>query len=158
MISKFKPNIWLRNPHIQTLLGSKWRPPKVWPGTQFHIELPDDDRLVCADNAPSDWQETDPIVLIFHGLLGHQDAPYVLRAAQTMLAEGWRVIRVNFRGCGPGFDQAKGICHSGRSEDVAAAVAHMYSNTHLNATTTLFHTLWQYARPSIWQPVLIDSN
>ena len=126
MISEFNPNIWLRNPHIQTLLGSKWRPPKVWQGAQSHIELPDQDRLICATNTPSNWQETDPTVLIFHGLLGHQNAPYVLRAAQIMLAEGWRVIRVNFRGCGPGFDQAKGICHSGRSEDIAAAVAYTH--------------------------------
>jgi predicted alpha/beta-fold hydrolase len=60
--------------------------------------------------------------VLVHGLAGCARSPYVVRLAARLQRQGARVVRMNLRGAGAGFGLARGTYHSGRTEDVAAAV------------------------------------
>jgi predicted alpha/beta-fold hydrolase len=119
----FTPWRIFKSPLLQTIIGSKlnWhRPPQSY--TQL-IALPDQDRLALEISTPEKWQPNDPTVIMLHGLGGHHNSSYIVRMAHKILKFGHaRVIRVNFRGCGTGKGLAKGLYHSGRSEDILTAI------------------------------------
>ena len=62
------------------------------------------------------------IVYIFHGLAGSSDSSYIHRTAIIAQKFGYTVFLLNHRGCGEGAGLAKGPYHSGRAEDLAAAI------------------------------------
>lgn len=62
------------------------------------------------------------IVYLFHGLSGHADAGYVLRAASVAKTLGYSALAVNNRGFGEGRGLAREIFHAGRWRDFAAVV------------------------------------
>ncbi|MEZ4749818.1 MAG: hypothetical protein R3B54_04090 [Bdellovibrionota bacterium] len=62
------------------------------------------------------------MVCLFHGLGGSAEADYMQRTARTCLELGLSVVRVNHRGCGEGEGLATEPYHSGRGEDIAAAL------------------------------------
>jgi predicted alpha/beta-fold hydrolase len=57
-----------------------------------------------------------------HGLCGSHSSPYLVRLAKRLAPLGCRIVRFNMRGCGSGKGLAKQIYHSGRSDDVFAAI------------------------------------
>ncbi|MGE3819452.1 MAG: YheT family hydrolase [Isosphaeraceae bacterium] len=61
--------------------------------------------------------------MLIHGLAGSADAPYVARLAGLLFVSGTRVVRMNLRGAGSGFDKARGTYHAGRTEDVRRVAA-----------------------------------
>jgi len=82
------------------------------------IPLPDGDRLVGFIQ-PGD---SDTVVYIFHGLAGSTDSTYMHRSSILAQSAGHTVFLVNHRGCGEGAGLAKGPYHSGRAEDLSAAI------------------------------------
>ncbi|MDO8954332.1 MAG: alpha/beta fold hydrolase [Gammaproteobacteria bacterium] len=119
----FKPWGILKSPLLQTVVAAKfhWCKPPV-SITKF-IPLHDQDRLALEISTPLLWTPDQPTVIILHGLGGHHNSSYVVRLAHKILKlSSTRVIRVNFRGCGTGMGFAKGLYHSGRSEDILAAI------------------------------------
>ncbi|KAG8917560.1 hypothetical protein FRC02_003047 [Tulasnella sp. 418] len=48
----------------------------------------------------SSREDTRPIVILVHGILGNSEAPYILAPANELVANGFRVAAVNLRGCG----------------------------------------------------------
>ncbi|MGL5098033.1 MAG: YheT family hydrolase, partial [Planctomycetia bacterium] len=125
----FHPPRWLRGGHAQTL----------WPflrrgvardldhAARVHaaeriVALPDGDAIVLHDESPAGWRHGDPIALLMHGLCGCNRSPYLVRIAAKLRARGVRSFRMDLRGCGAGLMLARGPYHSGRSEDLAAAV------------------------------------
>jgi predicted alpha/beta-fold hydrolase len=114
------PPFWARTGHLQTVLGSLLpSPPFNEAGERIEIVLPDGDRLVARYHAGN----TDTVVYLFHGLGGHARADYVGRTALVCRAKGWHVYAVNHRGCGEGAGLAVHPYHSGRGEDLSAAIA-----------------------------------
>lgn len=110
---------WARGGHIQTILGHIIPSPR-WRAKAERVEivLPDDDRLVAF------WLEgrTETVVYFFHGLGGSTDAGYMHRSARVAHDLGHTVCLVNHRGSGAGAGLAKGFPHSGRAEDLSAAI------------------------------------
>jgi predicted alpha/beta-fold hydrolase len=84
------------------------------------VEIPvdDGDRLVgfVDDGA------TTTVVYIFHGLSGSTDSSYIHRTAILAKRLGHTTFLLNHRGCGEGAGLAKGPYHSGRAEDLSAAI------------------------------------
>lgn len=110
------------DPHYQTILSSffnfSFRPVSQ---TKF-VLLPDGDRLAMEITEPKGWKPTDFSVVLVHGLCGSHESPNPSRMAKRLSASGIRAIRFNMRGCGSGKGLAKHIYHSGRSEDLFAAL------------------------------------
>lgn len=88
-------------------------------GKRVDIDLPDGDRLVARlIEGPSNF-----VVYLFHGLSGSIASNYMERTAQVALGLGHTVMLVNHRGCGEGQGLARLPYHSGRAEDLSAALA-----------------------------------
>ncbi len=118
----FEPHRWLRDPHIQTILGRYLPGPRLpLPTVYVEIDVPDGDRLSLLDSRPDSWRPGDPAAVMVHGLGGCARSPYVSRVAAKLVARGVRVIRMNLRGAGSGFGAARKFYHSGKTEDVRAA-------------------------------------
>lgn len=86
---------------------------------------PDRDQLGpgCGnENRATSWQSGDPIVLLLHGLGGCHQSGYMERCSVKLTARGYRVFRMDLRGCGAGIPLARHPLHAGRSEDAEAAL------------------------------------
>lgn len=119
----FRPEPWMRDPHLQTV-ASYWLRPRETPppGRRFLVTLPDQDRLVIHDNQPSSWITGDRIVILVHGLCGSHRSPYMQRTTVKLLRAGLRVIRVDLRGWGDSRLLSKGHAHAGSTSDLAAVL------------------------------------
>ncbi|HEY7330996.1 MAG TPA: alpha/beta fold hydrolase [Gemmataceae bacterium] len=123
----FQPLPFLRNAHIQTVLGV------LMPGLncplpdQRHlVDLADGDRLVLHNNTPLGWKAGDPMALLVHGLSGSHTSAHIRRLTALLLARRVRVVRMDQRGAGAGIALARGVYHAGRSDDVRAALAEIH--------------------------------
>jgi predicted alpha/beta-fold hydrolase len=118
----FEPHPWLRGGDLQTIAGRYLPGRRVRLASRYHeVALSDNDRLALLDSRPARWSAGDPAALLVHGLGGCARAPYVTRIAARLAAAGARVVRMNLRGAGAGHGLARGIYHSGRTEDLRAA-------------------------------------
>ncbi|MCB1049644.1 MAG: alpha/beta hydrolase [Acidobacteria bacterium] len=112
----FRPHPLLRGPHAQTIFGSLIPAPKLAEtGEEHRVSLADGDQL-------SIWQHVgdQPVLVhLWHGLGGHAASSYMMRVAGALIGQGYGVLRCNHRGCGSGRGLARGLYHSGRSDDLA---------------------------------------
>ncbi len=134
---KFDPHPLLANRHQQTVLGIHWpRRPAPYQAIAHHVELDDGDRLVLHEDCPAEVADDQPIVLLIHGLAGSHRSTYLVRMAERLVGCGYRVFRMDMRGCGAGEGVATVPTHCGRSEDVASALNHI-AKLYPKATTSI---------------------
>lgn len=120
----FKPH-WLVSSGFIQSIACIWWPQIRKPGglaSRFLVPIGDDGHLSVIQNLPTSWVSHQPIVLIVHGLTGSEDSTHPVRLTQAFVERGVMVFRMNMRGCGPGAGLARGIYHSGRSEDTRAVL------------------------------------
>jgi hypothetical protein len=125
---EFRPLPFLRNPHVQTVLGALV--PGLdcpLPDQQRVIRLPDGDAVVLHNNTPSGWQPGDPLALLVHGLSGSHLSRHIRRLAALLLSHRVRVVRMDLRGAGAGLPLARRCYHAGRSDDVRAALDEIHT-------------------------------
>lgn len=127
--SPYNPPCWLRNPHLQTLLGSS--PLRVRRGArelqalgavhQIHVvEAGGDIRLqgvhsTVAGRAPRG------IALLLHGWEGSAESGYMRLTCARLLERGFDVFRLNFRDHGATHHLNPDLFHSNRLEEVLQA-------------------------------------
>ncbi len=120
---KLRPAFWAQNGHIQTiaavLMGGQTST-KI--ATKHLLHLPDGDRLIVHDDIAKSWITGDRIAIIFHGLCGCHDSPYLRRIAMRLRRHGIRTIRVDMRGFGDSTLISTGHLHAGRSDDISSIV------------------------------------
>jgi predicted alpha/beta-fold hydrolase len=75
------------------------------------------DILVAMLDRPATPQAGRPLVVLVHGLTGCENSAYVLNAARHLLDRGYRVLRVNLRGCGASRLHCREHYHVGRTAD-----------------------------------------
>ena len=86
----------------------------------MRIPLPDGDLL----SARLHQGEAGGVaVYFFHGLAGSIESDYMGRMRWLAEKRGWQALAVNHRGCGEGQGLASRPYHSGRGEDISAAIA-----------------------------------
>jgi hypothetical protein len=120
----FRPLPLLGNAHLQTLLGTLFPgSPLAHPSRAWQVLLPDGDRLVLHDSVPAGWRTGHRVALLVHGLGGSHLSGHLQRMAGLLLPRGWRVVRMDLRGCGRGTALARRAYHGGCSDDVRAAAA-----------------------------------
>jgi len=113
---------------LQTLAGQLLGPSiQLQQATDELVSLPGGDQLLLHLNAPRPAATPRaPVVLLMHGLGGCSESTYVKRITDRLTGRGYTVARFNHRGCGRGAERlARGIYHAGRTEDLAAALAHL---------------------------------
>jgi predicted alpha/beta-fold hydrolase len=117
----FLPHPLLANGHLQTLAGLS-APDRPEQAERHLVALPDGDRVVLHDDRPAGWAEHGRVALLVHGLCGSHRSGYLRRIALRLNAAGVRTFRIDLRGCGAGVALARQPYHSGRSEDLVAAL------------------------------------
>jgi uncharacterized protein len=121
---EFRPLPLLSNGHVQTLLGTLFPGQALAdPAVEYRASLSDGDQMAFHENSAPSWQPGDRIALLVHGLGGSHRSRHIQRIARLLLPHGWRVIRLDLRGCGNGLPLARHCYHGGCSDDVRAVAA-----------------------------------
>ena len=114
--SRFQPRFWIKNPHIQTLLGSFIGRNSGIATERERVELPD------GDFVDIDWLNKDlrqaPTLIILHGLEGSIDSSYIQGLLKHFQPENWRLAIFHFRGCSGEMNRLARTYHSGDTEDL----------------------------------------
>lgn len=119
----FRPLPFLTSGWAQTVGAVLWpQLPDLKPTASHLVSLPDGDRLCVIENRPCSWQTGNRIVVLVHGLTGSSASKDVVRLCRKLVEHGLLTMRVNLRGCGPGFGLARNLYHSGRSEDLREVI------------------------------------
>jgi predicted alpha/beta-fold hydrolase len=121
----------LRNPHFHTVACALFR---KRPRVQYYRE-----RLELADGdfVDLDWslanqkefgrkrqQQNQQLIILTHGMEGSSQSKYILHTVRCANAAGVSAVAWNMRGCSGEPNRALHFYHSGRTEDLAAVVAH----------------------------------
>ncbi|WLG96161.1 hydrolase [Pseudomonas sp. FP198] len=120
---RFIPAPGLGNPHLQTLWGPLWRKTVHIDRERERFWLDDGDFLDLDWHGPHSAEA--PLVLVLHGLTGSSNSPYVAGLQRALNAQGWASVALNWRGCSGEPNLLARSYHSGASEDLAAAIAHL---------------------------------
>jgi len=133
----FRPHPVLANGHAQTILGIRWpRQSAPYQALQHQVPLNDGDKVVIHEDRPEDCEDAQECVLLIHGLGGCHLSSYMCRMTDRLVGLGYRVFRMDMRGCGAGEGLAKLPTHTGRSSDIVAAL-HFIAELFPEATTSL---------------------
>lgn len=127
--SDYAPPRWLRNAHVQSVLGSsplrrrnaERRLAAAGARTERHLlETADGVRLLGLHSAVPG---TTPrgLVLLLHGWEGSAESNYMRLTAARLLGRGFEVFRLNFRDHGDTHHLNEGLFHSNRLEEVVQA-------------------------------------
>lgn len=113
---KFKPAWWLRNPHLQTIWPTIFRPDsKNLAIERERFELYDGDFLDL------DWVgrgEKGPLIVMLHGFEGSIASHYAQGMLATIREHGWRCVFMHFRGCSGEPNRLPRGYHSGETVDL----------------------------------------
>ena len=118
----FKP--FVKDPHAQAIICKVLDFQKDTPSTTHYFELKDRDILTYEVSEPKNTKIRWTIITV-HGLCGSHKSSYNRRLASRFFQMGFRVIRINLKGCGSGRGLSKGIYHSGCSNHVIELVSHL---------------------------------
>jgi predicted alpha/beta-fold hydrolase len=117
--SAFDPPFFLRNGHVQTVLGAMLRRGGV---------IYERERLELADGdfVDLDWARSgrDRLVILSHGLESASSDFLSRGLAAALNAAGWDALAWNFRGCGGEPNRLLRFYHSGETGDLAEVIGH----------------------------------
>jgi predicted alpha/beta-fold hydrolase len=83
------------------------------------------DILVGMLDRPAEPKADRPLVILVHGLTGCENSSHVLNAARHLLDLGYRVLRLNLRGCGASRPHCREHYHVGRTADFRRVLAQL---------------------------------
>ncbi|MGF1573622.1 MAG: YheT family hydrolase [Sumerlaeia bacterium] len=114
----FKPPLYLRNPHLQTLWQPLFRKGQGLPWLTEQVPTHDGDYVHLS---LTQGEKNQPLVFFVHGLEGTINAPMIRGVGGMMMKLGWRVAAINLRGCGVENKNPR-LYHAGDAPDVHAAL------------------------------------
>jgi uncharacterized protein len=124
----FLPLPFLRNPHVQTVLGNLLSGPALtFPSIAEVVALVDGDRVVIHDSTPGAWREGGAIAVLIHGLGGDHNSANVVRVTQRLANRGVRVFRMDLRGSGAGMALARRFYSAACADDVRTVLGHLHA-------------------------------
>lgn len=137
----FRPFPGLSSPHAQTILGSFSRKGSSPPSLPKLIPLQDGDVLSCEISQPLLWKIHHQTIFMIHGLGGSHASHYMVRIGKKLFDRGYRVVRINLRGCGSGKGLAVKPYHGGNSDDILAVLQKLKEETPDSAFTLIGFSL-----------------
>ncbi len=126
MKHSFVPHPFLKNTHLQTIIGNYYGDVEAPPSQRELITLADGDQIALEISTPNGWTRSCPTVLMVHGLGGSHDSSYLKRITHSLIEKGARAVRMNLRGCGSGKGLAKRGYHGGVSVDLKEVIHRVY--------------------------------
>jgi uncharacterized protein len=130
----FHPPRWLRNPHVQSVLGSsalrRRRGERLLAAsgavtTEHILDGGDGVRLQGWLSVPGE-RAPRGTVLLLHGWEGSADSNYMRMTAAHMLSAGYQVFRLNFRDHGGTHHLNVDLFHSDRLDEVVNAACDLW--------------------------------
>ena len=138
--AQFQPRRWLRNGHLQTIVGNFLpRIDRLPAATTELVTVPLPTEMLAVRSAvaldrllPSrvlchcHWQldrDHAVTVVLVHGLEGSSHSQYIIGNANKLSAAGCNVVRMNMRNCGSTDALSPTLYHSGMSGDVKAVLS-----------------------------------
>jgi predicted alpha/beta-fold hydrolase len=115
----FSPAWWLRGPHLQTLWSQYFRPIRLPSMRLERLATPDGDQIHLYHR---DVGVGRPRLFLLHGLEGSVRSHYVQGFVRGAESHGWNSTLLVFRGCGPEFNSAPRLYHSGETSDLRFAL------------------------------------
>jgi len=123
MYKPFKPAFGLKNRHAQTLYSTFFAKHKKPDIKVEKFELSDGDFLDCYwHNKP---KNTMPIVILFHGLAGSFNSPYIHSVMNSLEASGFCSVLMHFRGCSGRENRLSRSYHSGDTGDAKECIKYL---------------------------------
>ena len=122
--SRFRPPLFLRNGHLQTIFGALL-PRRFRNGVVTErLELPDGDFLDL------DWGKVGHrrLAVISHGLEGSSKNSDIRGLSAALNEAGWDTLAWNFRGCSGEQNRCLRFYHSGETGDLSAVINHAAVN------------------------------
>ena len=125
----FRPPLWLRSPHLQSILASTFvrrgrivrrAAALLAAQREFVLECGAGVRLQCFVSIPA--QSNGRPVVLLHGWEGAADSNYVLSLAELLYARGFEVVRLNLRDHGETHHLNRELFHSCRLPEVIGAM------------------------------------
>lgn len=115
----FHPHPWLKDSHLMSML------PGFFPRPLRRFARSGKRRLFKIDEKTSllgychfrEGGETQPTVLLLHGLEGSSESSHVLGIGYKAYMSGFNVVRLNMRNCGGSIDYAETLYHAGLYAD-----------------------------------------
>ena len=132
----FKPATGLSNRHIQTLFSTFFVRSKNINLDVEQFELDDGDFLECHWYKRAKKGQDKPIVILFHGLAGSYNSPYIQGVMKAFSKNDFSVVLMHFRGCATKENRLPRSYHSGETGDAKSFIKHLqkaYPNTSLFA-------------------------
>lgn len=118
---EFNPIV--KDPHAQALICKFLDFQKDTPSVTHYFELSDRDIIAYEVSEPQDKKILWTIITV-HGLCGSHKSAYNRRLAKRFVQKGYRVIRINLKGCGTGKGLSKGIYNSGCANQILELLVH----------------------------------
>lgn len=123
-IDPFQPHPLLRNPHTQTILGTRVRQQNGVTFRRERVELPDGDfiDLDFADVENVTWKQlgnATPIVVMIHGLEGNARSGPAHEIYRYLSHRGVRCVGMNLRSCSGELNRTPRLYHAGATDDIA---------------------------------------
>lgn len=110
---------FFRHAHLTTLAGNFWARgwnETRWPTTARLYATEPGTQVLVHENSPHGRPLGD--VVMMHGLEGSSQGGYMLSMARALLENGFRVHRMNMRGCGDTEHLTDTLYHAGLTHDV----------------------------------------
>jgi len=121
----FSPSFPLSNRHIQTLYAPLFR---KQPKPKVELERFE---LLDGDFVDAYWHhkkpiDKRPIVILFHGLAGSFNSPYIQGVMRSLEKQGFASVLMHFRGCSGKPNLLPRSYHSGDTADAKAWIEHIH--------------------------------
>ena len=148
-ITPFRPRRFLRNGHLQTILGnylsrtSSLPEPvaqlvEVAPAISEQISS----QVLCQCHwQPKEIRSNRPSAIIVHGLEGSSNSQYVIGNASKLWHGGCNVVRMNMRNCGGTEALSPTLYHSGLSNDVLAVMNYFVTEQRLSSISLIGYSM-----------------
>jgi len=124
-MNTFNPGFFLKNRHIQTLYPALFRKKIALDMEIENFELDDGDFLECFWFNKKQINARKKIVVLFHGLEGSHNSPYIQGIMQALKKEKYTSVLMHFRGCSGKINKTPYAYHSGDTKDALAWLSHI---------------------------------
>lgn len=116
----FTPAFGIGNGHAQTLYPALYRKQIAPQIEEERFELDDGDFVDCFWHKRGDIESSKGIVVLFHGLEGSFNSPYIQGMMRRLGDDGYSSVLMHFRGCSAEDNRLHYSYHSGKTDDAKA--------------------------------------
>lgn len=137
----FQPAFGLRHRHLQTLFPALFRK-QAKPEIEIErFELSDGDFVECFWHHKPAKECRTPIAVLFHGLEGSFDSPYIQGMMHALKKAGFCAVLMHFRGCSGKMNRLPRSYHSGDTADAKIWIEALRQRYPDNALFTIGYSL-----------------